>query len=589
VPVDTTAAGTAREAPRGLQAPLRPWSSGWVLVGVGLPFGALLADFMAVSVALPALERATGASFSQLLWVLEAYLLAFGAFLLASPLGRPHFSQAGAFLLGSAALAAGAGLAGAAPDLPVLIVARAIEGAGSAFVLSAGPLLLASAFGPGQTGPGGGRGGALPQAGASPGTSFVRLGLASWPVLAALSAAAAPVVGGALTGELGWRYLFYAEAAAGAAGTVALALLALRSKAALVALRSKAAHFASAEAGPPDWTGASLLTAAVAIGVVGLVRTTYNLENWLSSGVVACLACTGLLLVASVAQATATASPALPAALFRRGSFVGACTAAFGLGMATMGLLPLLAFYLAYALGYGPVGTGLRLLALSGMALPGVGLGALATKWLPVRQPSGRWLLAAGLALVAAGWWLSSQARPSAGWGALWPGLVVAGAGYEMASARLVGAATAGLPVEQAPLAARTASMTRQFGAASGVALCASVFAAKLTSWLAQRLGPSARLSGEPPALAALLLQGHLLQADHQAGAAVAKAALAAGLHEALLAGALVAAACALVALLAGSGSLGPLQALLPSATSTAHSPAAPTKHTEQVPPKVAE
>jgi hypothetical protein len=580
VPVDTTAAGTAREAARGSKAPYRAWPSGWLLVAVGLPFGTLLADFMAVSVALPALERATGASFSQLLWVLEAYLLSFGAFLLASPFARSRFNQAGVFLLGSSALAAGAGLAGAAPVVPVLIVARAIEGAGSAFVLSAGPLLLASAFGQGQAGPGRERGGTPPQAGASSGSSFVRLGLAAWPVLAALSVAAAPLAGGALTGELGWRYLFYTEAAAGAAGTVALALLRLRSKAAL---------FARTDAGPPDWTGASLLTAAVALGVVGLVRTTYNLENWPSSGVVACLACSGLLLAASVAQATVTTSPALPVALFRRGSFAGACTAAFGLGMATMGLLPLLAFYLAYALGYGPVGTGLRLLALSGMALPGIAVGTLATKWLPVRQPFARWRLPASLALVAVGWWLLSQARSSAGWGALWPGLVVAGTGYEMASARLVGAASAGLPVEQAPVAARTVSMTRQFGAAAGVALFASRFAIRLTNSLTQQLGASARLSGEPSVLAALVLQGHLLKADRQAGAGLAKAALAAGLHEALLVGALVAAACALVALLAGSASPGPARSLPPSPTSTARSPATPTKHPEQVPPKVTE
>jgi MFS family permease len=534
---------------------VRPFSA-WALVGVGLPFGALVADFMAVSVALPTLQHSTGASFSELIWVLEAYLLSLGTSLLASSFALARFGQARSFQAGSAALAAGAALAGAAPSVALLILARALEGAGAGLVLSAGPLLLAGAYGRGSSR------GSLPLRTASPAGPSARgqrvVGLA-WQGFTALSVAAAPVAGGAVTAELGWRYLFYLEAAMGAAGTVTFALLG-QSRAGL-------ARPARSEAPPPDWAGLGLLAGAVALGVIGLLRTTYNLEAWASSGVIACLCCSGLLLVAFVGKETVAMVPALPVALFGRRSVAGASSAALGLSVAAMAPLPLLALYLGRQLGYGPLAMGVRLLVLSAMSLAGVAVGALASKWVPEGQTSSRWLLPGGLGLVGCGLWLLSLGGPAGGWAALWPGLVVVGAGYEMASARLAGAAAAGLPLEQAPVAAKAVSVVRQFGTALGLALFAFLFAARLTSSISNQLGPAARLSGEPPALAGLVLKGDPLQAARQAGTGALNRAFTAGLHELWTAGALVAAACALVTLLASTRSSVPAKATEGAAT----------------------
>jgi len=571
-------------------------SSGWVVAGVGLPFGALLADFMAVSVALPGLQRAMDATFSQLIWVLEAYVLSLGTFLLVFGFVLARLGLARALCAGSLTFAAGAFLAGAAPGLVVVIIARAVQGAGSALVLSAGPLLLAATFSDTAPRNRATKGAPRNWAGKGPlGTARLRQqaaprgkprppvgshGSGAWPALSAFYVAVAPLAGGLVTAQLSWRYLFYIEAAMGVLGPFALARTmrpgeVRRAEAGVrpgevrraegevqqaeAGVRPgevrpvEEADLALRQAGRPDWVGVSLFAGAAVLAVAGLVRVTYNLESWPSSGVFACLACAGLLLVAFVAKEVVATPPALPLALFARRSFTGASAAALGLSVAVIGPFPLLALYMARELGYGETGAGLRLLALSGMALPGAVLVALAAKWLGGRGPSARWLLPGGLALVAGGMWLLSREPPANGWGGLWPGLALSGAGYEMASPRLASAAAASVPLEEAPLAARATSVVRQFGAAIGVALAASVFAVRLAGSIGQQLGAPARLAGEPPVLAARVLAGDVPQAARQAGTGVLKAAFAAGLHEVLALSALVAAGCAVVALIVGT------------------------------------
>jgi len=549
---------------------------------------------MAVAVVLPSLQSSTGASFSQLTWVIESYLLSLTTFLATSRFLLGRLGRTRTLLAGSVAFTAGAALAGAAPATAVLIVARALQGAGSAFLVAAGPLVLTSTFGgeealgrassarreepvtlAGPPGADGLRGANGPPVGAQP------TGLAVWSTLTALAVASAPLAGGLVATELSWRYVFFLESALGAAG--------------LAATLGRAATTERAgpgETGPPDWAGAGLFAGAATLLVVGLVRVTYNLESWVSSGVLACLGCTGLLLVAFVAKETVAAPPALPIGMFRRRSFAGASAAAFGLSFAVMGTFPVLAFYLARSFGYTSLGAGLRLLALAGMALPGLGAGALCAKWqrahpskwrrnknTPAKWGSGRlpaasWLLVGGLALVACGLWLMSGTGPTSGWEALLPGLLVSGAGYELASPRLSAAAAAGLPLEEAPLAARASSTARQLGAVVGVALAVSLFATRLTTAIGHELGFSASLAGEPPAVASLVLGGHIAQASYLAGAGALRTAFAAAVHSVLVLGALVAAASALVTLVA-SADLAPARTRIPMASARGRLPAA--------------
>jgi Na+/melibiose symporter-like transporter len=541
--------------------PVRLPPSLWgTLLAVGLSSAVMLADFMAVSVALPALQRSTGASFTQLQWVLEAYVLSLAVFLMVSGHLSDRFGERTVLLAGLVLFALAAAGAGAVTSPNVLILARAAQGAGAALLAPTGTVLLTRAFGSAFE---------KTRAGEQ---ARGRAPLAVWSGTTALAIAVAPLAGGLLTKYLSWRFVFFVEAAvAGAAFVVAVVGTGGLGSAGRLAAGggSQAPADLGTKSDSPDglrpradtrfdWLGLGLFAAAVAILVVGLLRTTSNLDGWSSTGVLACFACTGLLLVAFAGTEVVARSPAFPVALLRQRTFAGATVAAFGVSMAVFGPFLVLVYYLSYDLGYSALGTGIRLLALSGVTLPLVVLAVPLSRFIPAKA-----LVFGGLALVAAGLWVSSRLSAGSGWGALAPGLIVAGAGLELVNPRLGAAAASTVGPRSAPIAYRATSTVRQLGVATGVAVSASVFATRVTDALGQQLHGS--LSGQQAALAGLLLQGRLKTLTRLAGTAVVRSSFSSATHDALLGAAAAAGVCAVFSLVMGPGrAVSPAGASLP-------------------------
>ena len=113
----------------------------------------------------------------------------------------------------------------------------------------------------------------------------------------------------------------------------------------------------------------TLFTAGTAILVIGLIGTTRTLGGWAQSGVLACFACSGLLLVAFVAVEAVSPHPLLDVTLFRSRTFAGSAAAAFGLSAAVLGPFIFLVLFLSYDRGYSTLSIGVHLLLLSGMTL----------------------------------------------------------------------------------------------------------------------------------------------------------------------------------------------------------------------------
>ncbi|MGH9104336.1 MAG: MFS transporter, partial [Acidimicrobiales bacterium] len=542
----------------------------------------LLMDFMAVSVALPAAhlpsaQDGVGASFSQLQWVLEAFVLTLAAFVLTAGHIADLAGRRPVFLAGLAVFAAGSLVAGLSQSAYMLIAGRVVQGVGGALAFSTGTVLLSEMFGR--------RGG--------------RLALAVWGTVTGLAVAASPVVGGVITKELGWRWIFLVEAPAAAAallvglawakepdghlslqasypaatGTIEAAnghppanwqppadgAMAANGPAVAEVIagagRATASEGRQADGGraawgaalatnaevapeagaPPDWRGLALFSAAIAILVVGLVRTTTTPGEWSESGVLACFACTGLLLVAFVGVESVSPAPMLEISLFRYRTFTGSCIAAFGLAMAVLGPFMLLVLYLAYDLRLSPLAIGTRLLLLTGMTLPMLVLAG----WLD-RYLSAKSLICAGLALVTVGLWLLSRVSATSTWAQLVPGLLVAGAGFELVSPRLASVAAATVRPHLTAVAARTTSTFRQLGTATGLAVLGSVFVSRLTGDLNHSVSPE-----QGPAIANLVLQGRVAQAAASApggtGLAAVHQSFADAMHEVFLVAALVA------------------------------------------------
>ena len=216
------------------------------LVAVAMATTAVLIDFVAVCLALPRIRGSFGATFSELQSVVEAFVVCLAAFVLGAGYVADRIGRAKAFVTGLALFGAGSLVAGLAPSIYLLIGARAVQGVGAALVLATSALLLAEIY----------RG------------ARARTALAIWGTSTGLAVVASPLVGGLITSYLGWRWIFVLEAVV-AGGALVMTKATVREPAPDYTRTMSA-----------DWRGLALLTAAVAILVTGLVRTTTALGSW---------------------------------------------------------------------------------------------------------------------------------------------------------------------------------------------------------------------------------------------------------------------------------------------------------------------
>ena len=497
---------------------VRRVGAGWgPLVAVALATTAVLIDFMAVSLALPHIRGSLGATFSELQSVVEAFVVCLAAFVLGAGYVADRIGRAKAFVAGLALFGAGSLVAGLAPSIYLLIGARAVQGVGGALLLATSGLLLAEIY----------RG------------TRARAALAIWGTSTGLAVVASPLVGGLITSYLGWRWIFFLEAVV--AGGALVTTKAMVREPGLDRTRTTSA----------DWRGLVLLTAAVAILVAGLVRTTTALGSWAQSGVLACFACSGLLLIAFVAVEAVSPAPMIDLSLFRLRTFTASAVAAFGLSMAVLGPLVFLVLYLSYGLGDSTMSIGAHLLLLTGMTLPFLPLAWWLDKHVPVKA-----LFGTGLASVAIGLWLLSRLPSSPTLDDLTPGLVIAGLGLELLNPRLASTAAAPVTAQLAAPASRANSSFRWVGAAIGVAVLGSVFTSRLSDDISRRVAGSSQLSGQGPQLASLALEGrtNVLVGSASVGyrplmLGIVRESLSNAMHEVFLVAAAVALASALVAL----------------------------------------
>jgi MFS family permease len=294
--------------------------------------------------------------------------------------------------------------------------------------------------------------------------------------LAGLAVAVGPLVGGAVTEGLDWHWIFWVNVPIG----VAVSLLALR--------------LLPESYGAParlDLPGVTLVSAGVVGLVWGLVRA--GQAGWGNPEVVAGLAVGTALLGAFFAWESRAPEPMLPLRLLRIRAFAAGNATAFLMMGATFGAGFFVAQYFQFALGYSPLGTGVRLLPwLAAPMLIAPVAGAVSDRI--GRRP----LIATGLLLQAAGLgWVALKASPTAG--ILGPvlALLVAGVGISMALPTVPTAILSSVAPPEMGKAAGISTMMQRFGAVFAVAIASSVFAAN------GHLGsPASVTSGFRPALA---------------------------------------------------------------------------------------
>jgi EmrB/QacA subfamily drug resistance transporter len=329
----------------------------------------LLLDITIVNVALPSIARDLGASFSDLQWTIDAYALSLAAVMLVSGSLGDLLGHRSVFAAGLVLFSASSLLCGLAPDPLFLNICRAVQGLGGAAMFATSLALIAREF-----------------RGREGGTA-----LGIWGATAGASVAVGPLIGGALTSGIDWRWVFFVNVPI---GVLTLALLIAR-----VAETDRRRV-------RPDWPGAIAFSGALFAIVFGLTRG--NADGWSSSTVITAFAAGAALLAVFVAIERVRDQPMLDLSLLRRPAFVGASLAAIALSASLFSMLLYITLYLQNVLGYSPLQAGLRFLPLTLLVLFVAPVAGRLSERVPLRL-----LLAAGLALVGVGLALMTAVGPT--------------------------------------------------------------------------------------------------------------------------------------------------------------------------------
>ncbi|WP_329083926.1 MFS transporter [Streptosporangium sp. NBC_01469] len=388
-------------------------------------------DYNIVYVALPEIGSGLGFSAQNLQWVISAYAVAFGGFLLLGGRASDLLGPRRMFAVGLGLYAASSLLGGLAESATVLVAARAVQGIGGAFLFPATLTLVSTCFAEGRE-----RNRAFAVWGTAGGSGMI-LG---------------SLLGGVLTDAFGWESVFFVNVPlAGAAALLTFVLISPDAR--RIAGRSM------------DVAGALTSTIGVTAVVFALVQGPES--GWLSPAVLAAAVAGAVLLTVFVAIERRCADPLMPLRLFaNRNLSVG--TVVTFLYMGTFGtLLYFLSVYFQGVHGYDALTTGLAFLVpMAAITVGSQTAGRLATRY-GIRPVLVAALVVGGVGAVIVG----ATMATGASYAALIPGLLVLGIGQGAGYTLMFGAAALGVAAEDQGIASGVASTGQQIGGAVGLAL----------------------------------------------------------------------------------------------------------------------
>ena len=406
----------------------------WTLVAVSTGVFMLLLDLTIVNVALPDIQRAFGASLSDLQWTIDAYALTLAAFLLTAGALADRLGRRRLFASGLAVFTAGSLACGLASGPLSLIVARAGQGVGGAIMFATSLALIAQAF-----------------QGRDRAVAFGLLG-----AITGVAVAVGPVVGGLLTSGISWRWIFFVNLPI---GIVAL----------LVTLRM-VDESRNPFAKRPDVVGFATFSSGLAALTFGLIRSAP--DGWGSTTVVAALAAAATLLTAFVVAERLQPHAMFDLALLRKPSFDGGLIAALGVNGSLFSLLTYLILYFQQTLGLSAAETGVRFLPLTLAIFVASGAAGRLSERVPLRA-----LIGPGFALIGGGLLLMRGVDASSAWTHFLPGMIVAGIGAGLVNVPLAATAIGVVEPARAGMASGINTTFRQVGTATGVAVLGSILA----------------------------------------------------------------------------------------------------------------
>jgi EmrB/QacA subfamily drug resistance transporter len=384
----------------------------WVVAATVLGSGMAALDATVVGIALPSIGRDFHVGVNSMQWVVDAYTLALAGLLLLGGTLGDSYGRRRMFMVGTVWFAVASLLCGLAPDAPVLIAARALQGVGGA-LLTPGSLAILQA-------------------------SFVRddrsKAIGAWSGLGGIATAAGPFLGGWLISAVSWRLVFFIN--------LPLAVVVLA-----IAARHVPESRAPGKVPRLDVRGALSISAALAGITYGLIGA--SADGWTSAAVLVPLLLGLALLGLFVLVEAREAEPMLPLSVFRSRQFSAANGVTFVVYAALSGVLFLVPVVLQQVRGYSPLASGTALLPVTAiMLLLSSRSGALAAKIGPRLQMSvGPVVIAGGLLLF------TRIAGPGSYLTTVLPAALLFGLGLAINVAPLTATALAAAPAEHSGIA----------------------------------------------------------------------------------------------------------------------------------------
>jgi EmrB/QacA subfamily drug resistance transporter len=406
----------------------------------------IILDTTIVNVALPAIQDDLGFSQSNLAWVVNAYLIAFGGLLLLAGRLGDLIGRRRMFLAGLTVFTIASLLCGVAQSQEMLIGARFVQGVGGAMTSAVILGMIVTMF---------------PQ----PAEQARAIGIFSF--VAAAGASIGLLAGGALTEAINWHWIFFVNVPIG----VATAVFARR----LLADDEGIGLHRGA-----DVPGAVLVTGALMLAVYTIVEAAER--GWTSAGTLVLAAVSVGLLGAFVLRESRAAAPLVPLRIFRSRNVSVANAVQMLMISGMFGMFFLGALYLQRVLGYGSIEVGLAFLPVA------LGIAFLSVQAAPrlIMRFGGKATLLPGLAFMAAGLvWFQRAPLDATYLIDLFPAMLLLGVGAGLAFPSLMTLAMSGATPEDAGLASGLINTTQQIGGALGLAVLATLSTTRTESLLA--------------------------------------------------------------------------------------------------------
>jgi len=422
---------------------------GLILVGQLL----VVIDVSIVTLALPAIQRALGFSPTGLQWVISAYALVFGGFLLLGGRSADLLGRRKVLITGTGVFTAASLACGLARSAPALVAARAVEGLGAALMAPAALALILAMFPEGA-----GRNKALGAFGAVSGAG----------------GAIGVLAGGMLTTWLSWPWIFFVNLPVGVLILAGAPRLLPESRAGLGHRRFDAA-------------GAVTISGALSLLVYAVV--TAGSHGWASATTIGLLAAAAALIAAFVMIEARSAAPLLPLSFFRNRTVTAANLAGLLLGALIFPMFVFLSLYMQQVLGYSAIKTGLAFLVIAAGMIASSGLAQGL-----VTRTGAKLVLIAGLLGFAAAQVLFIRLPAAGSYTAhLLPGFIIVAAALGLAFVGDFIASATGVDPADAGLASGLINTSQQIGGAIGLAVTTTIAADRTATLLH---------SGHPPAVA---------------------------------------------------------------------------------------